>query len=144
MESGILMLTQKGVAALKNAPAELSPLCRNVLVQVDGKKSVEDINIMFRGLKGLEETMQRLFAGNYIQVSRACKDLVKALAHQMLGATSSALVNKLEDVHAKYGDACWDHLDELDKTARLFYGQEVANKLRIEIDKIISETKKSG
>jgi hypothetical protein len=47
-------------------------------------------------------------------------------------------------VHAKYGDACWDHLDELDKTARLFYGQEVANKLRIEIEKIISETKKSG
>jgi hypothetical protein len=144
MESGILMLTQKGLAALKTAPAELSPLCRNVLVQVDGKKSVEDINIMFRGLKGLDETIQRLFAGNYIQVSRACKDLVKALAQQMLGATSSALVNKIDDVHNKYGDACWDHLDELDKTARLFYGQVVADKFRTEVEKIISETKKTG
>jgi hypothetical protein len=144
MESGILVLTQKGLAALKTAPVELSPLCRNILVQVDGKKSVEDINVMFRGLKGLEDTIQRLFGGNYIQVSRAYKDLVKTLAQQMLGPKSPALVKKIDDMHAKYGDACWDHFDEFDKTARLFYGEVVANKLRTEIEKIISETKKTG
>lgn len=142
MESGILVLTQKGLAALTTAPAELSPLCRNVLVQVDGKKSIDDINTMFRGLKGLEETMQRLFTGNYIQVSRACKDLVKTLAQQMLGTKSPMIVKKLDDLHTKYGDACWDHLDELDRTARLFYGEVVAANLKTEIIKIIGETKR--
>jgi len=142
MESGILILTQKGSEALKKAPAELSPLCRNILVQVDGKKSVGDINVMFRGLKGLEESLQRLFGGNYVEVSRECADLVKALALQMLGPKSPTLIKKIDEIHAKYGDACWDHLEDLDKTARLFYGEVVADNLKNGIAKIIRETNK--
>jgi hypothetical protein len=143
MESGILLLTEKGRGALKQAPAELSPLCRNILVQVDGKKSVADISTMFRGLKGLEDSLQRLFGGNYVAIARECKDLVKGLAEQMLGTKAPTLVKKIEEIHAKYGDACWDHLDELDKTARLFYGEVVASNLKMEIAKIIRETKKA-
>jgi len=143
MESGILLLTAKGREALKKAPPELSPLCRNILVQVDGKKSVAEISTMFRGLKGLEDSLQRLFGGNYVQIAKECKDLVKGLAEQMLGTKAPTLVKKIEEIHAKYGDACWDHLDELDKTARLFYGEVVADNLKSEIAKIIRETKKT-
>lgn len=143
MESGILLLTEKGREALKQAPAELSPLCRNILVQVNGKKSIADISTMFRGLKGLEDSLQRLFGGNYVAIARECKDLVKGLAVQMLGTKAPTLVKKIEEIHAKYGDACWDHLDELDKTARLFYGEVVASNLKTEIAKIIRETKKA-
>ena len=142
MESGIPVLTQKGRDALKTAPAELSSLCRNILVQIDGKKSAEDILAMFRGLKGLEDALQRLYSGNFIQLSRECKELIKALAQQMLGPQAPTFIRKIDDIHAKYGDACWDHIGELDKTARLFYGEVVADKLKAEIAKIISETNK--
>jgi hypothetical protein len=98
---------------------------------------------MFRGLKGLEDSLQRLSGGNYVQIARECKDLVKGLAEQMLGAKAPTLIKKIEEIHAKYGDACWDHLDELDKTARLFYGEVVADNLKAEIAKNIRETKKN-
>ena len=97
MESGILVLTQKGRAALETPPPELSPLCRNILVQIDGKKSMIEINTMFRGLKGLEETVQKLLDGNYIQVSRECRDLVKSLAHQLLGPKAPAFIMKIDE-----------------------------------------------
>jgi len=141
MESGIPVLTQKGRDALKTTPAELSSLCRNILVQIDGKKSTDDILIMFRGLKGLEDALQRLHSGMFIQLSRECKDLIKALAQQTLGPKAPTFIKKIDEIHAKYGDSCWDHLDELDKTARLFYGEVIANKLKTDIAKIISETK---
>jgi len=144
MEAGILELTQKGRAALITAPADLTALCRNILVQIDGKKSLDDINTMFRGLKGLDETIQKLLTGQYIQISRECKDLLKTVAHQMLGPKSPALIKKIDDLHTRYGDNCWDHIDELDKTSRLFYGEVMADKLNIEFAKIISETKKTG
>ncbi len=143
MESGILLLTAKGREALKKAPPELSPLCRNILVQVDGKKSVADISTMFRGLRGLEDSLQRLFGGSYVQIAGECKDLVKGLAEQMLGTKAPTLIKKIEEIHAKYGNACWEHLDELDRTARLFYGEVVSNNLKAEIAKIIRETQKS-
>jgi hypothetical protein len=142
MESGIPVLTEKGKDALKNTPADLTPLCRNILVQVDGKKSVDDIATMFRGLKGLEEGMQRLFAGNFIQVSRECKDLVKTLAQQLLGQKSGTLVKKIDELSAKYGDHCWEHMDEVDRTARLFYGEVVADELKQKIAKILRETRR--
>lgn len=144
MEPGILELTQKGRAALITAPADLSLLCRNILVQIDGKKSVDDINTMFKGLKSLEETIQWLLTGHFIQISRACKDLVKTVTQQMLGPKSHALIKKIDDMHTRYGDDCWDHIDELDKTARLFYGDVIADKLKTEFAKIMSETKKTG
>lgn len=144
MESGIPVLTQKGRDALKTAPAELSSLCRNILVQIDGKKSAEDILVMFRGLKGLDDALQRLYTGNFIQISRECKDLIKALAQHMLGPKAPTFIKKIDDIHAKYGDSCWDHLEELDKTARLFYGEDIADKLKTEIAKIVSETKKTA
>lgn len=140
--SGILILTQKGKEALKHAPADMSALCRNILVQVDGKKSIDDMATMFRGLKGLEEAIQKLQNGNYVQLSLECKDLVKSLVQQILGSKAPTILKKIDDMHAKYGDACWDHLDEIDKTARLFYGEVVADKIKAEIQKILRETQK--
>ncbi len=141
MGSGILILTEKGHEALKNTLPDVSPLCRNILVQIDGKKSLEDIQLMFRGLKGLEEALQRLFDGRFIQLSRECKDLIISLAQQMLGSKAPTLIKKIDEMHSKYGDACWDHLEELYKTARLFYGEVVADNLKTEITKILRETK---
>ncbi len=142
MGSGILVLTEKGRDALKNAPPNLSPLCRNILIQVDGKKSLGDIQLMFRGLKGLEESLQRLFDGSFIQISRECKDLIISLAQQLLGPKAPTLIKKIEDMHAKYGDTCWDHLEDLYKTARLFYGEVLADNLKAEITKILRESGK--
>lgn len=140
MAAGIPLLTAKGREAVKNAPPDMSPLCRNILVQVDGKKSLEDITTMFRGLKGLEDAIQRLFSGQFIRVSLECKDLVSSLAEQMLGSKSATLIKKIDDLSAKHGDKCWEHLDEIDKVARLFYGEVVADQLKQAITKILRET----
>jgi hypothetical protein len=137
MQQGIPVLTQKGREALKNAPPDLSPVCRNVLIQTDGKKSVEEIQKMFRGLKGLDEGLEKLFAGGYLEISHQCIDLVKALVQQMLGAKASTLLKKLDELHAKYGDACWEHIDELNKTARMFYGEVLAENLKTEISRLV-------
>ncbi len=142
MGSGIIILTGKGQEALKNFPPSLSPLCRNILVQIDGKKSLEDIQLMFRGLKGLEEALQRLFDGKFIQTSHDCKDLIVSLAQRLLGSKALTVIKKIEDMHAKYGETCWDHLEELYKTARLFYGEVVADNLKSEITNILRETGK--
>jgi hypothetical protein len=139
--SGIIVLTQKGRDALKSMSPELNAVCRNILVQIDGKKSTDDILVMFRGLKGLDESIQKLLAGGYINISRECRDLVKSLAQQMLGLKAPTFLKKIDEMHAKYGDACWTHLEELDKTARLFYGEVIANNLKTGIEKIIRETK---
>jgi len=144
MESGIAVLTPKGREALKNTPPDLSPICRNILIQVDGKKSLEEIHTMFRGLKGLEDAVQRLFAGGFIELSRECVDLIKALAQQMLGAKAPTLIKKIDELHGRFGSQCWDHLEEIEKTARLFYGEVIANNLKTEITKILRETQKPG
>ena len=142
MQQGIPVLTKKGQEALRNAPPDLSPACRNVLVQTDGKKTVDDIQKMFRGLKGLDEAMERLFAGGYLEISRQCIDLVKALVQQMLGPKAPTLLKKIDEMHAKYGDACWDHIDELNKTARMFYGEVLADNLKTEISRLVQESRK--
>lgn len=142
MESGIPVLTQKGRGALKGSSPDMTSLCRNILVQVDGKKSVGDILTMFRGLKGLDDAIQKLFSGNFIQVSRECKDLIKGVAEQMLGSKSATLIKKIDDLHARYGEQCWDHLDEVEKLTRMFYGEVVADQLKAEISKILREVRK--
>jgi hypothetical protein len=139
---GIPVLTAKGRDAVKSSTAEISPLCRNILIQVDGKKSMADIKVMFRGLKNLDEAIQRLFDGGFVEVSRKCKDLITALAQQMLGVKSQTLIKKIDEIHARYGDQCWEHLGEVDKLARLFYGEVVADQLKQEIGKILRETAK--
>ena len=142
MQQGIPVLTQKGREALRNAPPDLSPVCRNILVQTDGKKTVEDIQKLFRGLKGLDEGMERLFSGGYLEISRQCTDLVKSLVQQMLGPKAPTLLKKIDEMHAKYGDACWDHIEELNKTARMFYGEVLADNLRKEISRIVQGSRK--
>ncbi len=144
MKQGIPVLTQKGREALRNMPRELSPVCRNILVQTDGKKSIEDIQTLFRGLKGLDEGLERLLAGGYLEISHQCIDLVKALARQMLGPKAPTLLKKIDELHAQYGDACWDHIDELNKTARMFYGEVLAEQLKTGISRLVQESKKAS
>lgn len=141
-ESGIAVLTQKGREAITSAPQDMSSLCRNILVQVDGNKSLENLQKMFRGLKGFEDSMQKLFAGGYIEVARDCKDLVKALVQQILGPKAPTIIKKIDEMHAKYGDACWEHMDELDKLARMFYGEVVADDLKMRIASLVQESRK--
>jgi len=131
---GIPVLTPKGRAAVKTAAAEVSPVCRNILIQIDGKKSIADLKTMFRGLKNLD--------GGFVAVTRECKDLITALAEQMLGVKAQTLIKKIDELHARYGEHCWEHLDEVDKLARLFYGEDVAQQLKQEIGKILRETSK--
>lgn len=140
--AGIPVLTQKGQEALKNMPPDLSAFCRNVLVQVNGKRSLDDIRNIFKGLETLEESIQKLVTGGYIDVSQDCKDIVKALILQTLGPKAPTLLKKLDELHAKYGDQCWDHIEELDKVARLFYGEVTAQSLKADIGKIIQDTRK--
>ena len=142
MEWGIAKLTQKGRDAVKSMPEELTARCRNILVQVDGSRSLDDIRTALKGLDGIEEAIEKLIAGAYIEVSRQCIDMVKGLAEQLLGPKAPTLIKKIEELHAKHGDACWEHLDEVDKTARLFYGEVVAEKLKTEITRLIRAAKK--
>ncbi len=140
MESGIPVLTTKGRDALKNNPVELTPLCRNILIQMDGKKSLDEIKKMFRGLKGLDEAIERLITGRFIHASRGCFDQISSVANQVLGAKAPTLLKKIDELHAKYGDQCWSHIDEVDKLARMFYGEVVADQLKTEISRILQET----
>ncbi len=137
MEHGIPVLTKKGQDAIKSMPPDLTMRCRNILIQVNGKRSVEEIFNTLQGLDGLEEGFQKLLAGQYLYIPQECKSLVTMLVQQMLGPKAPTLVKKIEEMHVKYGEHCWDHMDELDKTARLFYGEVVADKLEAEIKKIV-------
>ncbi len=140
MQHGLPVLTQKGRDAIKSMPPDLTVRCRNILIQVNGKRSTEEILNTLHGLDGLEEGFQKLLAGQYLQIFQDCKSLVTMHVQQMLGPKALTLIKKIEEMHFKYGEHCWDHMDELDKTARLFYGEVVADKLEAEIKKIVHET----
>lgn len=142
MASAIPVLTEKGRDAVKNFTVNVTARCRSVLVQVDGTRSLDDIRALLRGLEGLEESIGTLIQGEYISVAQDCKDIVKGLAVRILGASSPTITRKLDEMHKKYGDSCWDHLDELDKTARLFHGEVLAKTLREEIEKVIADRRK--
>lgn len=141
MAPGIPTLTDKGKEAVKNLQINLTARCRSILVQVDGKRSLDEIRTSLRGLDGLEEAITKLINENYIKITRDCKDIVKDIAQKMLGAKAPTILRKIDEMHAKYGEACWDHLDELDKAARLFYGEVVAQNLKNEISRVIRETR---
>lgn len=142
MESGIPILTQKGEQAVKNLASGITARCRNVLVQVDGKRSLDDIRSILRGLEGVEESISRLLNDGYVELSFDCKDIVRGLVSRLLGVKAPTLLKKIDDMHAKYGDGCWERLDELDKTARLLYGEIVAEQLKTEIAKVLQKTRK--
>lgn len=144
MHAGIPLLTTKGKEALKNPPKDLSAFCRNVLVQVDGKRTVEEIHAILKGMERFDESCKKLIENGYIEVSHNCLAIINSLVRQMLGPKAPTLLKKIEDLHAKHGDQCWDHLAELDKTARMFYGEEIAENLRVNISKIVQETRKQA
>ena len=139
MASGVPVLTNKGRDALKTMPLDLTARCRSILVLVDGKRSLDDIRASLRMLEGLEDGIARLISGGYVQVEQTCKDVVKQIAERILGLKSPSITRKLDEMHAKYGDACWQHLDELDKAARLYLGADLADKLKAEIKKVLDE-----
>jgi hypothetical protein len=140
--SGIPVLTNKGRDAVAGKVSCTTARCRSILVQVDGKRSLDDIRSMLRGLDGLENSITTLIQDDFISISRDCKDVVKGIAEKILGAKSPTITRKIDEMHAKYGEACWDHLDELDKAARLFYGEILATNLRHEIESMLAERKK--
>ena len=142
MASGIPSLTQKGKEAVKNLQINLTARCRSVLVQVDGKRSLDDIRAVLRGLDGLEDAIARLCGEGYVSLDRGCTDIIRDLVNNQLGAKGSTILRKVDDMHSKYGETCWEHLDELDKAARMFYGEVVAGKLTAEIAKVLRDVKK--
>ena len=142
MASGIPTITAKGREALKSLPVDLTARCRSILVLVDGKRSLDDIRTSLKGLEQLESSIAKLVSGGYVEVDQTCKDIVKQLAERILGVKSPAITRKLDEMHARYGDACWDHMEELDKSARLFLGADLADKLKAEIQKVLSERQK--
>ena len=143
MPSGIPVLTEKGREAIRSMQVDMTARCRSVLVTVDGKRSLDEIRAMLRGLEGLEEAITKLMNEGYIMASRSCKDLVKDIALKQLGTAKAAtILRKIDELHAKYGEGCWEHLDELDKAARLFYGETIAQNLRNDIVRIVREATK--
>lgn len=142
MRSGILVLTSTGRKALQQLPQDLSAGCRNVLVQIDGKRTSDDIHAVLKGLPGVDDAIDRLIKGGYIEISLECRGIIRNLLEQTLGPKAPTLLKKLDEMHAKYGDQCWEHLDELDKVARMFYGEVVAESLKSDISRIIQGTRK--
>jgi hypothetical protein len=142
MSSGTPILTEKGREATKNPQANLTARCRSVLVQIDGIRKLDEIRTSLRGLDGLDEAISRLLNEGYVKLNQDCRDIIKDAAFRILGAKSPTINRKIDELHAKYGDACWNHLDELDKAARLFYGSVLADELGREITKIVQANRK--
>jgi hypothetical protein len=137
MTSGTPILTEKGREAIKNPQASLTARCRSVLVQIDGRRSLDEVRNSLRGLEGLEEAIKKLTDEGYLNLAQDCRDIIKDAAVRILGAKSPTINRKIDELHAKYGDGCWTHLDELDKAARLFYGADVADNLKQEFVRIL-------
>jgi hypothetical protein len=102
MLAGIPILTTKGKEALKSTPKELSVFCRNVLVQIDGKRTIDEIHAILKGMERFDESVQKLIGGGYIDVSQNCMNIVTSLVQQMLGPKASTLLKKIDDMHAKW------------------------------------------
>jgi hypothetical protein len=139
MASGTPFLTEKGREAVKTPQPSLTARCRSVLIQIDGKRSLDEVRSSLRGLEGLEEAIKKLMDEGYVNLAQDCRDLIKDAAVRMLGAKSPTINRKIDEMHAKYGDACWTHLDELDKAARLFYGSVLADNLKQELNSILKK-----
>lgn len=92
------------------------------------------------GLDGIEEAIEKLVGHNNIRVTTSCRDAIKSIAEQMLGAKAPTIVKKIDELYYKHGENCWQHVDETDKTARLFYGKVPADRLKDEIDRILKES----
>jgi len=142
MASGTPLLTDKGREAARNAQANLTTRCRSVLVQIDGVKKLDEIRANLRGLDGLEEAIAKLLSEGYVRLNQDCRDTIKDAAIRILGAKSPTINRKIDELHSKYGDACWAHLDEVDKAARLFYGSVLADELKKEFAKIVQANSK--
>lgn len=139
MTSGTPIITEKGREAVKNPQSSLTARCRSVLVQIDGKRSLDEVRNSLRGLEGLEEAIKKLTDEGYVNLARDCRDVIKDAAVRILGAKSPTINRKIDELHTKYGDGCWTHLDELDKAARLFYGSVLADNLKQEFVRILKE-----
>lgn len=137
MASGTPILTDKGREAAKNPQISLTARCRSVLVQIDGRRSLDEVRNSLRGLEGLEEAIKKLTDEGYLNLAQDCRDIIKDAAVRMLGAKSPTINRKIDELHTKYGDGCWTHLDELDKAARLFYGSVLADDLKQEFVRIL-------
>ena len=139
MATGTPLLTDKGRDAIKNPQTSLTARCRSVLVQIDGVKKLDEIRSNLQGLEGLEESITKLINDGYVKLTQDCRDIIKDSALKILGAKSPTINRKIDELHAKYGEACWTHLDELDKAARLFYGANLADNLMKEFSRILKE-----
>ena len=137
MATGTPILTEKGREAAKNPQTGITARCRSVLVQIDGKRSLDEVRTSLRGLDGLEEAIKKLMDEGYVKLAQDCRDVIKDAAIKILGAKSPTINRKIDELHAKYGDGCWTHLDELDKAARLFYGADLAENLKQEFVRIL-------
>jgi hypothetical protein len=137
MASGTPILTDKGREAVMNPQTSLTARCRSVLVQIDGRRSLDEVRNSLRGLEGLEEAIKKLTDEGYLNLAQDCRDIIKDAAVRILGAKSPTINRKIDELHTKYGDGCWTHLDELDKAARLFYGSVLADNLKQEFVRIL-------
>jgi len=143
MIRGIPVLTEKGRKALAARSQDLSLKCRHVLIQVDGKRSLDEIRKTLGRLGGIDEAIEKLSAGDYIEVSSDCRDAVKALAEKILGAKAPVILKKIDELYARHGNDCWKHIDEIDKTARLFYGKVLADELDRAIKELLAKTEQT-
>ena len=128
-------LTEKGDRARKRPPEASMPVrARNIMVLVDGRKSVEDIREALRGLEGVEEAFRWLLEEGYVTLAggtgqSVAESLIQALLGR-LGEQAAPLCRKVREILKREGTLGPEHLEELDHLARTMYGFKVATELK--------------
>ncbi|MBI1864517.1 MAG: hypothetical protein HYR98_02075 [Nitrospirae bacterium] len=136
--------TEAGEAAMEDRAAALSLVARNLLVVVDGRKTVRDLLYMFRGREGVESALEDLFERGYIAGGvggpAEASDETRRLAEHArshLGVKSAPFVKRLNDLVSRDGSLTNDGFKELISWARTMYGS-------IEVDSFLEEIGRGG
>lgn len=136
--------TEAGEAAIEDRATTLALVARNILVAVDGRKTVRDLLNMFRGREGVESALENLFERGYIAGGlggpAAVSDEARRLAEHArtrFGVKSAPFVKRLNDLVNRDGSLTDDGFKELVSWARTMYGSR-------EVDSFLGESGRGG
>ncbi len=136
--------TEAGDAAIEDRATTLSLVGRNLLVAVDGRKTVQDLLYMFRGREGVESALENLFQRGYVigEVGGlvASSDEARRLAEHArtrFGVKSAPFVKRLNDLVGRDGSLTDAGFKELIRWARTMYGSR-------EVDSFLEEIGRGG
>ena len=136
--------TEAGDAAMEDRATTLPLVARNLLVAVDGRKTVRDLLYMFRGREGVDSALEDLFQRGYViggvGGSVAASDEARRLAEHArtrFGVKSAPFVKRLNDLVSRDGSLTDNGFKELISWARAMYGSR-------EVDLFLGEIGRGG